>query len=167
MVDIMDGMMMLGLPKEELVFDGDIGKDSEKLKEALKVYTSKNESLHVGEVVRWKIGMRNRSLPYGQPMIVVGFSPEIINPIDDPFTPYFKERLDTIVGTWATNGDFIMYYVDGNRLELHDGTIKPEELALKKDDEKPKVKKGALSEEEINELLNKFDRNHGDVHGDQ
>jgi len=76
----------------------------------------------VGQFVRWKQGLKNRTFPdYGEPAIVRAILP---CPIFDPeetaaSSPYFQEPLSVVVGVFRES-DFLEYRLDGRRLEPYE-----------------------------------------------
>lgn len=76
-----------------------------------------------GMAVRWKAGLRNRRWPhYDQPAIVVEvLSEPILDPSEQPGSPYFREPLDLVIGHFVdkgeARGDFLTFYVDGRRFQ--------------------------------------------------
>ena len=77
-------------------------------------------SFKPGQLVRWKEGLKNKSLPeHNAPAIVWETLP---NPIFDNSKTvvagslYFKEPLDIVLGVMGENG-FVLYHYDSRRLE--------------------------------------------------
>ena len=85
----------------------DVTKDDDsaiqELKKSYEAYIS-NESLSTGDVVSWKPGMRNRTLPnYRQPAIVIEkMQYPIFDESQNAGSQYFHEPLDLRVGFWMT-----------------------------------------------------------------
>lgn len=73
----------------------------------------------VGQFVRWKPGLKNRTFPdYGEPAIVRSILP---SPIFDSSetsacSPYFQEPLSIIIGV-IHDGEFLEFRMDGRRFE--------------------------------------------------
>ena len=85
----------------------------QELKKSYEAYIS-NESLSTGDIVSWKTGMRNRTLPnYRQPAI------------------------DLRVGFLDDNNQFVIYFYDSRRFEKYRGSLSELEryLALLKNKE--------------------------------
>lgn len=84
-------------------------------KEAINI----KHNFKVGDIVKWKPNLKNRSMPeYGDPLIVL----EILeNPLFDneqgPGSTYFNEPLDIVLGLIADEGEFISFYFDSRRVE--------------------------------------------------
>ena len=76
-----------------------------------------------GDVIRWKVGFKNKQP--GGPFIV-------INALDEPVfdqekgagSPYFREPLDLEVGFRDSDGDFLIVFLDSRRLEVIEETDK-------------------------------------------
>ena len=89
------------------------------LTRAFESILTKN-SFKPGQLVRWKEGLKNRSLPeYNEPAIVWEILP---NPIFDNTktvvagSRYFREPLDIVLGVMDENA-FILLHYDSRRLE--------------------------------------------------
>jgi hypothetical protein len=70
-----------------------------------------------GQFVEWKPGLRNKAFPdYGEPAIVMAvLSDAIFDPSENSAaSPYFREPLTIIIGTYADD-DLVEFYVDGRR----------------------------------------------------
>lgn len=98
----------------------DMTKDDDSAIQALKrsyeTYIS-NESLSTGDVVSWKPGMRNRTLPnYRQPAIVIEkLQYPIFDESQNAGSQYFHEPLDLRVGFLDDNNQFVTYFYDSRR----------------------------------------------------
>jgi hypothetical protein len=79
----------------------------------------KSHSFSKGQIVKWKVGLRNRKLPKeNQPAIVWEILSEpIIQDDQDTGTPYFREKLDIALALLDKEGDFIVYHYDSRRFE--------------------------------------------------
>ena len=75
--------------------------------------------LTVGEIVRWKKGLKNRKRPaYNEPVVVVELLPDPIHDAtDESGSTYFRERLDVVLGVLDAEGDFLLYHYDQRRFE--------------------------------------------------
>lgn len=85
------------------------------LKKAFSIYSEKH-TFEVGQVVRWKPGMKH--IRATGPFIVM----EVLkNPIIDDETSagstYFKEPLDILLGTIDTDRGFVEFWFDSSRFE--------------------------------------------------
>jgi hypothetical protein len=71
-----------------------------------------------GQFVRWKPGLRNRSLPdYGEPAIVRAVLPcPVVNPEENPSSPYYREPMTMIIGGFMED-DLVEFHVDTRRFE--------------------------------------------------
>lgn len=94
----------------------DMTKDDDSAIQALKrsyeTYIS-NESLSTGDVVSWKPGMRNRTLPnYRQPAIVIEkLQYTIFDESQNAGSQYFHEPLDLRVGFLDDNNQFVTIFM--------------------------------------------------------
>lgn len=120
----------------------DVTKDDDsaiqELKKSYEAYIS-NESLSTGDVVSWKPGMRNRTLPnYRQPAIVIEkLQYPIFDESQNAGSQYFHEPLDLRVGFLDDNNRFVIYFYDSRRFEKYRGSLSDLEryLALLKNKE--------------------------------
>lgn len=79
-----------------------------------------DEPFQVGQIVRWKEGLRNKRAPrYGQPAVVVEIltKPER-DKTKDSGSAYFNEPLDIVLGFLDEDGDFVTYHFDSRRFEV-------------------------------------------------
>lgn len=120
----------------------DVTKDDDsaiqELKKSYEAYIS-IESLSTGDVVSWKPGMRNRTLPnYRQPAIVIEkLQYPIFDESQNAGSQYFHEPLDLRVGFLDDNNQFVIYFYDSCRFEKYRGSLSELEryLALLKNKE--------------------------------
>ncbi len=113
---------------KKLINSFDVPKEDDsaiqELKKSYEAYIS-NEPLSTGDVVSWKNGMRNRTLPnYRQPAIVIE---KLQYPIFDESlnagSQYFHEPLDLRVGFLDDNNQFVTYFYDSRRFEKYRGSL--------------------------------------------
>lgn len=127
---------------EKFINSLDMTKDEDSaiqvLKRSYETYIS-NESLSTGDVVSWKPGMRNRTLPnYRQPAIVIEkLQYPIFDESQNAGSQYFHEPLDLRVGFLDDNNQFVIYFYDSRRFEKFRGSLSDLEryLALLKNKE--------------------------------
>ena len=134
--DAMQGTALINLLAQNLESDDmkklinsfDVPKEDDsaiqELKKSYEAYIS-NEPLSTGDVVSWKNGMRNRTLPnYRQPAIVIE---KLQYPIFDESlnagSQYFHEPLDLRVGFLDDNNQFVTYLYDSRRFEKYRGSL--------------------------------------------
>ena len=134
--DSMQGTALINLLAQNLESDDmkklinsfDVPKEDDsaiqELKKSYEAYIS-NEPLSTGDVVSWKNGMRNRTLPnYRQPAIVIE---KLQYPIFDESlnagSQYFHEPLDLRVGFLDDNNQFVTYFYDSRRFEKYRGSL--------------------------------------------
>ncbi len=86
-----------------------------------RVYKKLLEShdFQVGDLVKWKPGLKNKKRPYvDQPAIVVQLlETPIINRNEETGSTYYREPLDIILGLFDDEGEFLMFYYDKRRFE--------------------------------------------------
>ena len=72
-----------------------------------------------GQLVRWKLGLKNRRLPQeNQPAIVWEVLAEpIIQNDKESGTPYFREPLDIALALLDKDGDLVIFHYDSKRFE--------------------------------------------------
>jgi hypothetical protein len=80
----------------------------------------------VGDVIRWKDRLKNKTIPpYGVPVVVVEVLPEpVLNSESSSGSKYFREPLDLVVALFMENDsggeDTIeMFHFDSRRFEHH------------------------------------------------
>ncbi len=71
----------------------------------------------VGDLVKWKNGLKNRKLPkkYQPAVVVAVLDTPILNIEDNSGSPYFREPLDIVLGVVSEDGVFNTYYYDKRR----------------------------------------------------
>ena len=96
----------------------------DRLKELFNRYLNDHHLFKPGDLVQWKEGLRDRRLPlHGEPAIVIEVLDDpIIDSASDSGSPYFRSRLDVILGVVQSDdnqGDekLILYYFDSRRFE--------------------------------------------------
>ena len=77
-----------------------------------------------GQIVEWKRGCQNKNSP--GPFIVVsvldGTEVPIFDSESSSGSPYFREPLDIVLGTFAqTDGTFVTFHYDSRRFQPADG----------------------------------------------
>lgn len=92
----------------------------EELKEIAARYSNKTE-FKIGDVVRWKDGLRDRRYPaYGEPAIVMGLHPGEIDDERSTGTPYYGAPIDLSVGVIDRDGEFGIYRAESQRFEIYE-----------------------------------------------
>lgn len=88
------------------------------LEERMNAYF-KEYSFKIGDCVKWKEGLKNKTIPeYGQPCIVMDIvNPPLFDKESSSGSPYFNEELDIKVGIVDEDDDFMIFYLDSKRLE--------------------------------------------------
>lgn len=73
----------------------------------------------VGDIVRWKKGMKNKKMPKNDMKCVVTkvMNPPIIGDLDNPGSQFFREKLGCVLGFLDSDGDFMEYHFDASRFE--------------------------------------------------
>ena len=85
------------------------------LKQALETFNQKN-TFKPGDIVEWKPGMKHKRSDGPFVVVEVLDEPIVDTAENGAGTPYFREPLDLIVGTFI-NGDFVTFYYDSRRLQ--------------------------------------------------
>jgi hypothetical protein len=70
-----------------------------------------------GQIVTWKLGLKNRVFPdYGEPAIVTAILPTPTFDLTETSaaSPYFQEALTLVIGIFR-DGDLLEFRVDGRR----------------------------------------------------
>ena len=89
------------------------------LRDAYTRYTADADPLAPGDIVLWKSGLRNRGLPkYGEPAIVMEtFDHAVEKMIEHGGQAIGIDLIDTVIGAYDDDGDFLMACTDSQRLE--------------------------------------------------
>jgi len=85
-------------------------------------------SLKVGDIVKWKKGMRNRRFPSSDGVaIVTKVYPEPIydDKAKDSGSPQFHDPMTVVLGVIDEDGDFVEFHYDGHRFEVASGSDVP------------------------------------------
>ena len=96
----------------------DIDTYIDKLQKAKFEY-EKDYNFKVGDIVKWKVGLKNKRVPnYDEPAIVVELLNEPIFDIEEQAgSPYFKEPLNIRIGLLDEENEFMIFHYDKNRFE--------------------------------------------------
>lgn len=96
---------------------------NEHISDLKRLYNNleKKYTFNIGDIVRWKEGLKNKRVPQDKlPAIVVDV---LEKPIYDEKvemgSPYFREPLDIVLGV-INKGELITFYYDSRRFELFD-----------------------------------------------
>jgi hypothetical protein len=97
------------------------GEDDLALLKAACEKFLQQESFEVGQIVKWKKGLKNKKLPHqNQPAIVVGLLDEpVIDRDGESGSPYFLEKLNIILGIISDDDTFLTFYYDRSRFESY------------------------------------------------
>lgn len=99
--------------KQERIYDDGYISELLKIYEKLSI---KNEFAK-GQLVQWKVGLKNRKLPHeNQPAIVIDVLDKPVYNKDGAGSPYFREPLDIILGI-IERGEFFIFHYDKRRFE--------------------------------------------------
>jgi len=112
---------------ETLLFDDEpLDSPLDDLATALRArFASLNcrQAFQAGDVVGWKVGLKNRRWPtYGKPAIVVEvLDSPVFDKEKDSGDAYFREPLDLALGVFIEEGphrgDFVVWHFDSRRLQ--------------------------------------------------
>jgi len=81
---------------------------------------SENQSLKVGDLVKWKKGMRNRRFPTNDGVAIVTKvypAPIYDEKAKDTGSPQFRDPMSVVLGVIDEDGDFVEFHYDGSRFE--------------------------------------------------
>lgn len=118
--------------RQNVVFEENIDEAKARLK-ALFERLEDHNSFKVGDVVGWKDGLKNRTqIPYGKPMVVVAIDPHHVNPETDVYAHGYRERLDLGVGIIDGDDEFMIVWIDSERVALHAGLTDGQKAQLEK-----------------------------------
>jgi hypothetical protein len=96
--------------------------DADYCQKLIEVYQKLLEphEFKVGDLVKWKQGLKSKKLPYmNQPAVVIQLLEKpLINRLDEEAgSPYYREPLDIILGVFDDEDEFLMFYYDKRRFE--------------------------------------------------
>jgi hypothetical protein len=76
-------------------------------------------NFEVGQILKWKKGMKNRFRPdYEMPVVVIEIlTAPIISEDEEFYSPYFREKIDIIIGLNDDDDEFVFIHCDRNRFE--------------------------------------------------
>ena len=80
---------------------------------------AERHAFSIGELVRWKPGLRNRPLPECEQLAIVleVLERPVENAGEPTESPYFREPLDLVLGVIDGDGDLAAFHFDGRRFE--------------------------------------------------
>jgi len=116
---LLDDVTSNGHQNKEPFLKENVDSFSTKLLELMQSFDDNNVFIK-GQLVTWKLGLKNKQKPrIGEPAIVVKV---LENPIFDTEqnsgSPYFKEPLDMIIGVFEEEHEaFILFHVDKRRFK--------------------------------------------------
>jgi len=114
--DVLKILSQLKIEEKERIYNDEYIEQLKSTKQNFLKIHNFNE----GDIVKWKIGLKNRKLPRkNQPAIVLEI---LTTPIYDDYssgTPYFREPLDIALGIIDDGNDFMVFYYDKRRFELY------------------------------------------------
>ena len=90
----------------------------EKMRGLLEKLNEKH-TFSPGDVVRWKLGLKNRRFPeYDAPALVAcALAEPVLDPTNAAGSPYFREPLDLIICRMDADEDMVFLYCDSRRFE--------------------------------------------------
>lgn len=93
----------------------------EQLREALRLY-QREYQFAVGDLVKWKPGMRDRKLPQAdEPAIVVRrLEQPVVDQTASAGSPYFNIAYDLVLGVFDADNDFLTFHFNSERFEPYD-----------------------------------------------
>lgn len=106
------------------VVDGAGLTEAATLRDRLSSYHVEHD-LRPGDLVTWKRGLRNKTLPAVSGVgIVVDLLPKPLRDEDeDADSSYFNENLDIRIGVFSPSGEFTVYHYDKRRFEPYRTTV--------------------------------------------
>jgi hypothetical protein len=93
----------------------------ETLRHLCGSYHGSQPAFKVGDIVRWKEGLKNKRHPaYDQPAVVWEIlDPPRVNSAESSGSQYFHEQLDLMIAYFLEDDDLGVFHVDGRRFEHH------------------------------------------------
>ena len=86
-----------------------------ELKKAFKTFNQKN-TFSPGDIVEWKPGMRHK-LSNGPFVVLEVLDTPVFSSENDDGSPYFREPLDLVCGSFYEDGEFIVTHLDSRRMQ--------------------------------------------------
>jgi len=90
------------------------------ISDRFKAYEN-TSSFRVGDIVKWKAGMRNRRFPAQDEIAIVTKvypAPIYDENSKDSGSPQFHDPMSVVLGVIDDDGDFVEFHYDGNRFEI-------------------------------------------------
>jgi len=94
--------------------------DFSVLKQKVSSFLGKSPKFELGDVVKWKKGLKNKKYPKeGQLCIVIEeMEKPIIQDSRDSGSPYYREPLDLVLALLDDESDLVIFHYDKRRFEL-------------------------------------------------
>jgi hypothetical protein len=91
--------------------------EEQRLLTAAQEALEERHNFRSGQLVEWKITLRNRQLPeYGQAAVVLEVLDEpALNEREPADSPYYREPLDLVLGVIDGDGDLAAFHFDSRR----------------------------------------------------
>jgi len=102
-------------------------KAARTISDRYKAYCS-DITFRVGDIVKWKKGMRNRRFPSADGVAIVTKvypSPVYDEKAKDSGSPQFHDPMTVVLGVIDEDGDFVEFHYDGHRFEVASGSDVP------------------------------------------
>lgn len=91
-----------------------------RLAEAYRVLKSDEVGLEPGDMVIWREGLKNKRYPdYGEAAVVLDvLDSPVVDLENDIASQYYGEELNTRIGFFDEDDDFVSFLFDGRRFEV-------------------------------------------------
>ena len=89
------------------------------LNQKVSKFLDNSKTIKVGDIVRWKKGLKNRKYPKENQLckVIEVIEKPIIQDARDSGSPYYREPLDLILALLDDNSDLVLYHYDKRRFE--------------------------------------------------
>jgi len=89
------------------------------LNQKVSKFLDNSKAIQVGDIVRWKKGLKNRKYPKENQLckVIEVIKQPIIQDTRDSGSPYYREPLDLILALLDDNSDLVLYHYDKRRFE--------------------------------------------------
>jgi hypothetical protein len=108
---------MMEIEKENPNFSVSTEKE---LEQKFAAFLKKSEKFEVGDIVKWKEGLKNKKYPKeGQLcMVLKELEKPLVQDTKDSGSPYYMEPLDLVLALLDDDSDFVIFHYDKRRFEL-------------------------------------------------
>lgn len=92
------------------------------LNQKVSKFLDNSKAIQVGDIVKWKKGLKNRKYPKENQLckVIDVLEEPIVQDTRDSGSPYYREPLDLILALLDDNSDLVVFHYDKRRFERVD-----------------------------------------------